>query len=413
MRRAAVFRFKPFSVKQKKVLTWWLEGSPYADYDGIICDGSIRSGKTIAMIDGFLTWSLATFENERFILAGKSMGALKRNVLTPMFEILAAKGIDYTYIRSEDPRIEIGSNTYYLFGAVHDKSQDVLQGMTAAGCYADEVALFPQSFVEQMIARCSVEGSKIWMNCNPDSPYHYFKTEYLEKAVEKRLLHLHFTLDDNLALPDRIKERYKRMYTGLWYKRFILGLWVMAEGVIYDCWDEASMIVDQLPERFDRYYLGVDYGTGNPTVFLLFGQAGKQIYLVDEYYYDSRKTTRQKTDAEYSRDLQEFIKGRYPQRIVIDPSAASFKLQLRRDGVQGVVEADNSVLDGIRTTATLLSGGRLLVYGRRCPNFRKEITGYVWDPKKQKEGLDAPLKLDDHCMDAARYVSHTVFSRAA
>jgi phage terminase, large subunit, PBSX family len=409
---AAVFKFQPFSVKQKKVLTWWMDPSPYKDYDMIICDGSIRAGKTIAMIDGFITWSLATFRDESFILAGRSMGALKRNVLKPMFQILNAKGIPYYYIRSgPDARIEIGTNTYYLFGANNEASQDTLQGLTAAGAYADEAALFPESFIEQMIGRCSVEGSKIWMNCNPEGPFHYIKMEYIDKAREKKVLHLHFTLDDNLALSVRIKERYKRMFTGLWYKRMIQGLWVLAEGVIYDMFDEAIHVVDKLPAKFEAYYLGVDYGTGNPTVLLLIGQAGNRLYIVDEYYWDSSKTGRQKTDAEYSRDLKAFIKGRYPRAICIDPSAASFILQLRKDGVAGLRKADNSVINGIRTVASFFGEQRLFIYGPKCPNLLKELTNYVWDPKAQKKGEDKPVKQNDHALDALRYVLHTMFSR--
>src|SRR5690606_10595817 len=190
------FRFQPFSKKQKQVLTWWMPRSPYRDYDMIIADGSIRSGKTIAMIDGFLTWSLETFRHQSFILSGRTMGALKRNVLRPAFEILAAKAIPYRYNRSEH-FVQIGTNTYYCFGANNEAAQDVLQGLTAAGAYGDEAALFPQSFIEQMIGRCSVEGSKIWLNCNPAGPYHYLKVDYIDKAEEKRILRLHFTLDDN------------------------------------------------------------------------------------------------------------------------------------------------------------------------------------------------------------------------
>lgn len=406
------FKFQPFSLKQKKVLTWWMEPSPYKDYDMIICDGSIRAGKTVAMIDGFLTWSMATFKSENFILAGRSMGALKRNVLKPMFQILAAKGIPYRYIRSgSDTRVEISSNTYYLFGANNEASQDVLQGLTAAGAYADEAALFPESFIKQMIGRCSVEGSKVWMNCNPEGPFHYIKMEYIDKAKEMKVLHLHFTLDDNLSLSSKIKERYKRMFTGLWFKRMILGLWVLAEGVIYDMFDESIHVVDKLPTKFDAYYLGVDYGTGNPTVLLLIGQSGKNLYVVDEYYWDSSKTGRQKTDIEYSRDLKEFIKGRYPRAICIDPSAASYILQLRKDGVAGLRKADNSVINGIRTVASFFGEQRLFIYGRRCPNLLKELTNYVWDPKAQEKGEDKPVKQNDHALDALRYVLHTIFSR--
>ena len=239
---ASVFEWKPFSRKQKKLLTWWMPQSPYRDYDIVISDGAIRSGKTVAGIDGFITWSLHKFKDQSFIIAGKSIGALKRNVLRPLFQMLNAKGIPYQYNRSEN-FIVIGNNTYYCFGANNEASQDVLQGLTAAGAYADEVALFPRSFVEQMIGRCSVEGSKIWMNCNPEGPYHFIKTDYIDKAEEKKILRLHFTLDDNLTLSDEIKERYRRMFSGVFYQRNILGLWVMAEGVVYDMFDREKHVV--------------------------------------------------------------------------------------------------------------------------------------------------------------------------
>lgn len=404
MKQAAPFEFKPFSKKQLKVLTWWLPESPMHDRDLIICDGAIRSGKTIAMIDGFLTWSIETFENENFILAGKSMGALKRNVLQPMFKILVAKGIKYTYIRAgSDTRVEIGSNTYYLFGANNEASQDVLQGLTAAGALADEVALFPQSFVDQMIGRCSVEGARIWLNCNPENPYHFIKKEFIDKAEEKNILHLHFSLNDNLSLPESTKERYKRMFQGVWYERYILGRWKAAEGAIYDMFDTSRHVVKSLPQM-RRYWVGVDYGTTNPTVFLLLGQGvDNRLYVCREYRWDSAKTRRQKTDSQYSKDYQKWIIGAQPEWIFVDPSAASFIAQLWSDGVQRVAHANNAVLDGIRSTASLLGSNRLFIH-ESCKGLIEEMSGYVWDPKAQERGEDAPMKVADHGPDALRYL---------
>lgn len=401
---SSAFAFKPFSKKQKKVLTWWIPGSPYADYDMIIADGSVRSGKTVAMVDSFVTWSLDAFENQAFIIASKSVGALKRNILRPMFQILAAKGIAYRYNRSEH-YVMIGSNIYYCFGANNEASQDVLQGLTAAGALADEVALFPESFVEQMIARCSVEGSKIWMNCNPESPYHFIKLEYIDKAAEKRILHLHFTLDDNLSLSDQIKERYKRLYSGLWYKRMILGLWVLAEGVIYDMWDESKHVVKTVP-KLDHEWITIDYGTGNPTAFLHQGFNNKlrKYFTAREYYYNSREVGIQKTDAEYSKDLQAFTAGKR-FTVIVDPSAASFIAQLRKDGFM-VIEADNSVIDGIRWVASLLDNEEYAVY-EGCRNTIEENATYVWDEKAQELGIDKPVKVKDHAKDAERYGLYT------
>lgn len=265
-KKTKAFEFKPFSQKQKKLLYWWEKGSPYKDYDIVIADGAIRSGKTIAMICSFLRWSMKNFQGESFILAGKSIGALKRNVLKPMFQILEAWGIKYEYNRSEH-FIVIGTNTYYCFGANNEASQDVLQGLTAAGAMADEVALFPQSFVDQMIGRCSVDSAKIFMNCNPRGPYHYVKVELIDKAREKKIYYLHFTMDDNLSLPEKVKERFRRMFSGVFFKRYILGLWVMAEGIIYDMFDEDKHKVPTIERAYTEYYLSCDYGTQNPTVF--------------------------------------------------------------------------------------------------------------------------------------------------
>ena len=409
MKQAATFEFRPFSVKQKKLLTWWMRPSPYREWDMVIAEGSIRSGKTIAMIDGFLSWSLATFDNQYFILAGKSMGALKRNVLKPMFQILAAKGIAYRYHRSEH-YIEIGSNTYYCFGANNEASQDVLQGLTAAGALLDEVALFPQSFVEQAIGRCSVEGAKLWLNCNPESPYHNIKAEYIDKAKEKRILHLHFELDDNLTLSRRVKERYKRLFTGLWYKRFILGLWVLAEGAIYDMWDEDVHLVD-CPAKHFEYGVAIDYATASVMTFGLYGITGDKVYLISEYYYDAKQKGRQKTDSEFADDFKRFLDGVVPRNIYLDPSAASFKAELRKKGYSQIRDADNDVVNGIRLVSSFLSSGRFFV-DRSCKATAKEFAGYVWDPKAQLKGEDRPLKQNDHAMDRNRYFIYSRFGKS-
>jgi PBSX family phage terminase large subunit len=408
-KRTTSFKFKPYSKKQKKLLMWWADKSPYKDYDMVIAEGAVRSGKTIAMIDSFVTWSLEKHRHQNFILAGKSMGALKRNVLEPMFQILTAKGIDYHYHRSENPHVNIGTNTYYLFGANNESSQDTLQGLTAAGAYLDEVALFPESFVKQAISRCSAEtdgnGAKVFFNCNPAGPYHWFKKDYIDKAKEKRIYTLHFTMDDNLSLSEKVKERFRRMFNGVFFKRYILGLWVLAEGIIYDMFNDKKHVVEQLPE-FQRYYVCCDYGTSNPCVFLLVGEHEefpiKKYYVIKEYYFDSRKEGRQKTDAEYSVDFREFIADVQPTAILIDPSAASFINQLHRDGVKGIVEADNDVVPGIANVSNMLSDLKLFIH-RSCQNLIREFGSYVWDTKAQERGEDKPIKKFDHAMDALRY----------
>jgi len=418
---AVAFQFQPFSKKQKQVLTWWHPDSPVHDYDMIIADGAVRSGKTVPMIVSFIVWSQTTFRDQAFIIAGRSMGAVKRNVLRPMFAILAAMGVAYRYNRSEN-YVQIGSNTYYLFGANNEASQDVVQGLTAAGALLDEVARVPESFVEQAIARCSIEGAKIFCTCNPaGGPQHWFKREYIDKAREKRIVYLHFTMDDNLTLSPKVKARYQRMFSGLWYKRYILGLCVMAEGAIYDMFDEAVHVVDRMPDLPVRAWLvPVDYGTSNPTAFLRIAVVHNpqtkrdEAYVTGEYYWDSRKKARQKTDAEYSADLKEFIAGlsrTAPVTVYVDPSAASFKAQLKKDGVNGVKDADNAVLDGIRLVASFFSTRRLFIVRGAAPNLLRELASYVWDPKAQARGEDAPLKENDHSCDSLRYGLATYFKR--
>lgn len=410
-KRTTSFKFKPFSRKQKKLLMWWTDNSPYKDYDMIIAHGAIRSGKTVGMIDSFVTWSLAKHKHQNFIIAGKSMGALKRNVLNPMFEILTAKGIDYHYHRSGDPHIIIGTNTYYLFGANNEVSQDVLQGLTAAGALLDEVALMPRSFVDQAIGRCSAEtgdqGAKVFVNCNPQGPYHYFKTEFIDKAKEKKIYVLHFTMDDNLSLSERVKERFRRMFSGVFFQRYILGLWVMAEGVIYDMFDKDKHAVETVERQYSSYYVSIDYGTQNPTTFGLWGKHGREWYKVKEYHYDGREQAKQKTDEEYCDDLEKFIGKLSVVGIVIDPSAASFIAAIRKRRIGRVIKAINDVVDGIRNVASALSNG-MIKYNDICTETFKEFSSYAWDPKAQERGEDKPIKQNDHHMDGDRYFVHTI-----
>lgn len=411
MRRVTKFRFGTFSIKQRQAVEWWMQGSPFADYDGIIADGSIRSGKTIAFILGFVLWSVKNFSGENFILSGKSIGALKRNVVHPMLSILAALRIKCTYNRSEN-YLEFGGNTYYLFGANNEASQDTLQGITAAGWLGDEVALQPQSFIEQAIGRCSVEGSKIWLNCNPESPNHYVYTDLVKQAKKKHLFHIHFTLDDNLTLSERIKERYRRMFSGVWFNRFILGEWCVAQGAIYDMFDEDVHVIDKLPDglKIVQYWIACDYGTSNPTVFLLCGLGSDgNYYVLDEWRWDSRKQRRQKTDSEYAVDLKDFIKKHkiYPQSILIDPSAASFIAECRSIHIAEIRPADNVVLDGIRRVGALLSAKKLFFLSV-CSGLIDEALGYVWDSKAQERGEDAPVKQRDHGLDALRYFGNHI-----
>ncbi len=415
------FTFQPFSRKQRMAMYWWQPGSGHEKERMLLADGAIRSGKTVAMILSFLRWSQVAFQGKDFIMAGITTGALHRNVLSPMFGMLETLKIPYTWKRTES-RILIGSNVYHLFGADKDNAQDKLQGMTAAGAFADEVALFPRSFVDQMIGRCSVAGSRIFLNCNPNGAFHYIKTDFIDRAEEIGLCRLHFTMEDNLTLSSEIRESYARSFRGVFYQQYILGEWVSAEGAVYSMWDdEGNTFAGEWGEdrkaKFDidygdaRHYVAIDYGTVNPCVFLDAWDDGETIRIVDEYYWDSAAASCQKTDAEYARDLDKFLGGRRDAQIIIDPSAASFKMELKKQGGYRIRDAKNNVREGISTTSVLIGNRQLLADRVHCPNLLREMHSYVWDEKARQRGEERPLKERDHAMDAMRYLCHTVTNR--
>ena len=408
-KKPAPFTFKPFSKKQKQVLTWWRDDSPVKESDGIICDGSVRAGKTVVMSLSFIMWGMETFNEENLGMAGKTIGSLRRNVITPLKRMLRARGYKVKDHRADNYLTITYKgvvNYFYIFGGKDESSQDLIQGITLAGMLFDEVALMPESFVKQATARCSVEGSKFWFNCNPAGPYHWFKQEWLNQLKEKNMLHIHFTMDDNLSLSDKVKDRYKRMYKGLFYDRFILGLWVLAEGVIYDMFSRDVHVVPTKDRRYTEYYVSIDYGTQNPTTFGLWGKSGQEWFKVKEYFYDGRGKNKQKTDSEYSADLKEFTKGIRPKAIIVDPSASSFKAQLKKDRFY-VIDAKNEVLDGIRNVQTALSN-TMIYFNDCCKETFREFSSYLWDAKAAQKGEDKPIKQFDHCMDGDRYFVNTV-----
>jgi len=374
----------------------------------MLADGAIRSGKTVVMILSFLRWSQTVFSDQDFILAGVTTGALTRNVLAPMFQMLETLGLPWEHRRSAGV-VQIGTNRYHLFGADKDNAQDKLQGMTAAGAFADEAALFPRSFVEQMIGRCSVAGSRIFLNCNPNGAYHYIKTDFIDRADEIGLYRLHFTMEDNLTLSPEIRESYARAFTGVFYRQYILGEWVSAEGAVYPMWDrEENTYEEKDPRMYEgmRRYCAVDYGTVNPCVFLDARDDGRTFYIAREYYWDSAAARRQKTDAEYAEDLDAFLGGDREAQIIIDPSAASFKAELRNRGFR-ILDAVNNVREGIATTATLIGNRQVKAERDHCPALQREIQSYIWDDKARARGEERPLKERDHAMDALRYLCHT------
>ncbi len=435
-RKIVRFKFEPFSDQQQRLMNWWRPVVRASQNNYVVADGSIRSGKTIACICGFLMWSQEMFSGESFILAGKTMGALKKNVMQPMIQILDAWGWGYTYIRSgTDARIEIGSNVYYLYGANTEAAQDALQGLTAAGAYADEAALFPKSFIDQMIARCSVDGWKVWMNCNPAGPHHFIPEEYLEEKEAKRkgVYHLHFTMDDNLSLSEKRKEEYKNAWPhgSVFYKRYVLGLWVAADGLIYqqfaDNVDDYLIDSDWLVQRDEAGHLkndimyaviGVDFGgTKSAHSFTLTGftRGYKQVVVLDEYYCKKRINPKQLQE-----DFIDFVKraqARFKVHEVYCDSAEQTLiagLEMACAQAHVVIDVRNAIKgpinDRIAFYNSLIAQGRWKVM-KHCKHIIEAFEQAVYDDKKPNQDV----RLDDGLMnvdslDSTEYSTESVMS---
>ena len=391
-----------FSEKQKTVLRWWC--GPEQRYDAIICDGAVRSGKTFCMGLSFVCWAMARFQGAAFGLCGKTTVSLRRNLvrgLVPVLEELGFRCEEKVSRSLLTVRRGGRENTFYFFGGKDEGSAALIQGVTLAGVLLDEAALMPRSFVEQACARCSVAGSRLWFNCNPEGPEHWFYKEWIQKAEARNALYLHFTMEDNPGLRPEIRERYARMFSGAFYRRFVLGEWAAAEGRVYDFFDETYL--EDPPDGLSRWCISCDYGTVNPASFGLWGWKDGVWYRVKEFYYDSREKKRQKTDGEYAQDLRALAGGRDIRLVVVDPSAASFIEVLRRDGLR-VVKAENNVLSGIRTTAELLREKKLVIC-RGCDDALREFQLYCW---ADRGGQDRVRKEHDHAMDEIRYFAATV-----
>ncbi len=397
--------FSAFSPKQMRVLTWWCKSSKDRNKTGLICDGAVRSGKTLCMSLSFVSWAMCNFGGVSFALCGKTVTSLRRNLVTPMIPILKSLGftvaekISRNYLDIEKGRAK---NRFYLFGGRDESSASLIQGMTLGGVLFDEVALMPRSFVEQALARCSVEGSKFWFNCNPEHPFHWFYNEWIKKSNEKNMLYLHFSMDDNPSLSDEIKSRYKSLYTGAFYERFVEGKWVAADGLVYPMFDRTKHI--GRGDNFCEYYLSCDYGTVNPFSLGLWGKSGDKWYRINEYYHSSRDKGVQLTDEEYYGHLKELAGHRNITALIIDPSAASFIETVRRHGEYRVIKADNDVLRGINRVCQALKNNEICI-SPDCTDTLREFSIYRWDNSIKQ---DAPKKENDHAMDDIRYFVRTV-----
>ncbi len=398
-----------FSQKQRTVLSWWVPGNIHCGKEAIICDGAVRSGKTLAMGLSFFLWAMSCFDGKKFGVCGKTIASLRRNVLSEILPRLTALGAQWTEKRSENlvtVRFRGHENQFYIFGGRDESSASLIQGITFAGVLLDEVALMPRSFVEQACARCSVAGSRLWFNCNPAGPSHWFYRTWILEAEKRNCLRLHFTMEDNPSLTERIRLRYQKLYTGVFYRRFILGLWVQAEGRVYDFFSEEMLASP--PESCDRWYISCDYGTVNPTSMGLWGRYGGIWYRVKEFYFSSRQEQRQMTDEEYALALEKLAGGREITAVIVDPSAASFLEVLRRKGWR-VQKAENDVLRGIRLTSDALKSGKVVIC-HGCSDCIREMEEYVWDLSDGSR--DRVKKEHDHAMDDMRYFVATVLGKS-
>lgn len=416
MKIKAVFRFKPFSRKQRKVLNWWCRSSPVRDYNGIIADGAIRSGKSVAMSLSFVVWAMSEFESCNFAMCGKTIGSFRRNVLFWLKLMLRSRGYSVSEQRTENLVIvRRGSveNYFYVFGGKDERSQDLIQGITLAGVFFDEVALMPESFVNQATGRCSVDGSKFWFNCNPGSPAHWFKTGWIDKRADKHLLYLHFTMDDNLSLSEAVKERYRSTYTGVFFKRYILGEWKSADGVIYRQFadDPERFILDDVPADIIIGTMGLDFGgNGSAHAGCLVGitRGYRSIVILDEYYRKEVIDPGTLTD-----DVCGFIQRSQAQvratSIWCDSAETTLIKGIRTEVFARhiPVEVRNArkgeIIDRIRLCDMLMSQGRFFIM-RRCRHTIAALSEAVWDsksPTRDRRLDDGSTNIDS--LDALEY----------
>ena len=394
--------YKSLSEKQLKAMFWWAKGSGYERYDAVICDGAVRSGKTFALSLSFVLWASVTFDGALLGFCGKTITALRRNVIMPLLPCLRELGFDVKESVSNNRlTIRYGQheNTFFLFSGKDEGSASLIQGVTLSGVLFDEVALMPKSFVEQALARCSVSGSRFFFNCNPEYPSHWFYREWIQNRKRKNALYIHFRMRDNPSLSQKMLKRYESLYTGAFYRRFIEGEWVSVSGAVYPFMGDSGMFIPPPDLQFEEYCVSCDYGTVNPTSMGLWGCMGGTWYRLRESYYDARKVGKSRTDEEHYNSLEELLGELTPSAVIVDPSAASFIEVIERHGRYPVVRADNNVIDGIRKTSQALRDGEIVICDT-CTDAIREFSVYRWDENKP---MDTVIKRDDHAMDDIRY----------
>jgi PBSX family phage terminase large subunit len=375
-----------------------------------VWSGSVRSGKTVASEIAWLR-QIRSGPPGPLLMVGKTNRSLKRNVLDPLVELLGPKRIT---LRMGDGEATILGRRVYLVGANDERSMTKIQGLTLAGLYGDEMTTWPESFFKMGLSRLSLPGAWLGGTVNPDAPLHWLKKNFIDRADVLNAAVFEFRLEDNTSLDPSYVAALKLEYVGLWYKRYILGLWIAAEGPIYDMLDVDVHVADAVPDdvEISRRWLGVDYGTSNPFVAILFGEGSDGVvYALDSYRYDSRVSGRQKTDAQYRVEVEAWLSGvlrdgESIEAAYVDPSAASFIAECGM-GWLPASGAANDVSYGIRYVSSLLGNVKLRIVGPRCSALVETLQSYAWDPKKQAKGIDEPMKVDDHDADAFRYGVYT------
>ena len=370
-----------------------------------ILSGAVRAGKTHVSYD-LLLQKLRTLPDGPVLLVGRTERTLQRNILDPM----RAKFHSISSIKNPGV-VDIFGRKCYCVGASDERAVQKIQGLGLILAYCDEITTYPMSFWEMLKSRLDKPESTFIGTCNPESPSHYIK-EFLDRP-DLDIYQKHFVIDDNPFLCKEFVENLKKEYTGFWARRYLQGEWCISEGAVYSIFDPAMHIINELPEQGTRnYYLGIDYGTTNPTAALLLGDYNDKLIVIDEYYYDSKKTSKPLSDSEHAINIKNFVTGRYPQRIFIDPSAASLKIALQQKNLTQISPADNDVISGIRTVANLFTNKQLFILKDKAPNLIRELYSYSWDTDYcEKTGTDRPISRDNHACDALRYIINTHFKR--
>ena len=370
-----------------------------------IAHGAVRSAKTVGANVRWLRAVLEAPRDVNLLMTGKTLTSLERNVLLPISRLVGAGDFDY---RRSLKTAYIYGRPILCEGANDESAYAKIAGLTLHSAYVDEGSLVPESFFNMLISRLSEPGAQLFLTTNPGNPGHYLKKKWIDREDELDLKSWWFHLEDNPHLPVAYVEELKRQFgppSSLFYQRYILGKWVMAEGAVFPHFNRDLHVVRSPPPGpMKALVIGIDYGQTHPTAFVKVGKWGASWFVFGEYRESDR------TNARISRDLQTFLSNKFPSAILVDPSAKSLINQLRSDGIQRVRGADNSVLDSISRISSALSTGSLKIT-TSCPRLVEEIEGYRWDQKATDRGEDKPIKEADDLIDALRYAANLIFMK--